>query len=384
MKRFILALILTFTCSLNAVAGWYNASWLYRVSVESQNAKVVEAVTNVYVKLDSLPAGFHTNVKAGGVDIRVTQSDGTTEVARDPIYDAGTDKGELHFDSTGIQTGSDVTWYIYYGNAAASDYAEDAEFGREAVYDANYKGVWHLGEGAGVALDSTSNDHDGTFNTNLPDPIAATVGLGQDLDGGTDAVQVADHADFNVGSGDWHWSGWVYVNNVSVTGGLISQYDAGTNRFYITSYSTLVEFEYRKDGTSYNRQLTVLGSATWYYVTYKRIGNTLYASINAGGHASDTKDVTGVTFNDLSGPVFFGDHAPTGTELAGRLDEIRFSKGLGRSDNWITTMYNNQGDVGNFWSIGAEEAAGTTKNKSMSAGAAQKIIDAGVKQAVYE
>lgn len=77
---------------------WYNASWTYRVSVTVQSSQVDADLTDfpVYVDLSDLPAGFHTNVKSDGGDIRVTKSDGTTEVAREVVfYNATDDTGEL-------------------------------------------------------------------------------------------------------------------------------------------------------------------------------------------------------------------------------------------------------------------------------------------------
>ena len=57
-----------------------------------QNGKVDADLSDfpVYVDLSDLPAGFHSNVQDGGADIRVTESDGETEVAREVVYyDAG-------------------------------------------------------------------------------------------------------------------------------------------------------------------------------------------------------------------------------------------------------------------------------------------------------
>ena len=62
--------------------GWYNASWPYRVKVTTLAVKVDADLVAfpVYVDLNGLPAGFHSNVnQTDARDIRVTTSDGTTE-----------------------------------------------------------------------------------------------------------------------------------------------------------------------------------------------------------------------------------------------------------------------------------------------------------------
>src|SRR3989344_9011926 len=145
---------------------WYNASWTYRVKITIQNGKVDADLTNfpVYVNLANLPAGFHTNVnQTDARDIRVTRADGTTECAREVVsYVAASDTGELHFLADALANATDTDFYIYYGNAAASDYAVTDTYGRNAVW-ADYEVVLHLNEttgGSGAFIDSTGNGHD--------------------------------------------------------------------------------------------------------------------------------------------------------------------------------------------------------------------------------
>ena len=160
---------------------WY-PDWPYRLPITSQNAKVSEAVTNAYIDLSELPSEFWDHVQNGGGDIRITQADGETEVARHVVScDTGTSTGVVRFDCTGIQTSSDVVWYIYYGNAGASDYAEDAEFGREAVYDANYRATYPMNDlTTSTIQDATAADLDGAkLSANNPIESAAQVGKGQ-------------------------------------------------------------------------------------------------------------------------------------------------------------------------------------------------------------
>ena len=76
---------------------WYNSNWKYRVKVTVQYSKVGSTLTNfpVYVNLSNLPSGFHANVnQTDARDIRVTKSDGKTELPREVVfYDASTDTG---------------------------------------------------------------------------------------------------------------------------------------------------------------------------------------------------------------------------------------------------------------------------------------------------
>jgi hypothetical protein len=83
---------------------WYDNDWGYRVKVTVQSSQIDSDLSNypVYVDLNDLPAGFHSNVNSDGGDIRVTKSDETTEVAREVVfYTAASDTGKLFFKAEG-------------------------------------------------------------------------------------------------------------------------------------------------------------------------------------------------------------------------------------------------------------------------------------------
>jgi len=84
MRYILLFLFLLLTPS-SASAVWFDSNWDYRVKIEVAPSKVgtTTAITSfpVYVNLANLPASFLTNVKSDGSDIRVTESDGSTETA---------------------------------------------------------------------------------------------------------------------------------------------------------------------------------------------------------------------------------------------------------------------------------------------------------------
>lgn len=338
---------------------WYNASWLYRVGITSQNAKVDEAVTNAYIDLSEMPSEFWTHVKNGGGDIRVTKADGITEVAREVVTcDTGTDTGEIHFDCTGIQTGSDIVWYIYYGNAAASDYAVDATYGARNAYGSDYQGIWHnkvdlidilgnndftnsgsadvvgkLGRGRDFELSESDYLHKDVSVSGLGGAITATLSVWVKRESIGAAMMIcvggngefykyfmlriqADNtirADFgNDANNDFKvkWTTDVFTDTTGFH--LIhATYNAGTIKLYLDAAE--------KAGTLAGTWAGAVVSPT----TYLRQGNTRAGASNAG---------------------YFD----------GIIDEVRISNAE-KSANWITTEYNNQNDPATFWSIGAEE-----------------------------
>ncbi|PIQ07034.1 MAG: hypothetical protein COW72_01295, partial [Candidatus Nealsonbacteria bacterium CG18_big_fil_WC_8_21_14_2_50_37_10] len=64
-------------------------------------------------------------------------------------------------------------FYIYYGNSGAADGADPT-----AVWDANFKGVWHLKDKTSTTIgDSTTNANDGTkYAVNEPIEVDGKIG----------------------------------------------------------------------------------------------------------------------------------------------------------------------------------------------------------------
>ena len=175
------------------VGAWYNSAWSYRKKITVDFTKV-DANQNdfpVYVNLADLGANFFASVESAGGDdggdIRVTNSDGITELPREIVtINVGTQTGELHFEADFLSSSVPTDFYIYYGNAAASEPLRSSIYGMDKVWENGYVGVWHLEEspGNGVAGhdDSTGNPNDGTPQTlgerdRQRAPPARSVGL---------------------------------------------------------------------------------------------------------------------------------------------------------------------------------------------------------------
>jgi hypothetical protein len=176
----------------HAQASWYNDSWDYRQKVTIKSSQVDSDLTDfpVYVDLATMSSGFFASVQSDGGDIRVTEADGTTEVAREVArIDTASSTGQLHFKAPSISSTSDTEFYIYYGNSDASNYADSSTYGAENVWTNSQAGVWHLDEDSGDAIDSTSNNNDGTTKNGATQGVGGQVGQAYDFDGTDDYVE---------------------------------------------------------------------------------------------------------------------------------------------------------------------------------------------------
>ncbi|MFX1324039.1 MAG: DUF2341 domain-containing protein [Promethearchaeota archaeon] len=103
----------------------------------------------------------------------------------------------------------DTNITMYYGN-----YSMGSLENPSGVWDSNYRGVWHLGESSGNALDSTSYETEGSLVDGVIQGVSGQIGTAYNFDGINDYVNVGDptdgHLDF--GTGSFSLSLWVNID----------------------------------------------------------------------------------------------------------------------------------------------------------------------------
>jgi hypothetical protein len=339
---------------------WYDPSWPYRALLTVDNTKVGGDLTDFPVYLDLSQAGtghgLWASVKSDGGDIRITKSDGTTEVAREIVVIDTTGKtGEVHFQADGTLSGSsDTDYYIYYGNSGASDYATSGTYGAENVWDSNHKAVWHLQESSAESVvDSTSNSVDEGSASSSATDTDGIVERGFDLNGSTDGIifdgtsasnnlQPASAVQFEM------WFNPDSLSNQVLWANFINSTNVGTGFWFWNS-------NFRAQiGTSGWTNLTYantnFSTGTWYYAVGNWDGSDYKLYID--GVERDTGAYTG-------SQTYFGSQSILGNrggldDFNGQIDEVRFHD-TARSANWISTTFNMMDDPANFITWGSEE-----------------------------
>lgn len=353
---------------------WYNPSWLYRLKISSVASKVLEDTGDVYIDLSLLPANFFTNAKSDGSDIRVTKSDGTTEVAIEvKNYNATTKTGELYLSTGGsLSTSANTDFYIYYGNASAAAYSLSATYGAQHVYDVSTKGVWHLDENTatvGGIKDSTANGLNGTMYSNgVASAIGSSAGkLGNapTFDGINDTLDVPDNSALE--SNTYTIEAWVNLNALPSTRGensnLVTKKNTvapwGSYALYIANPNNGVAANFKNTaGTAYVvGTSTPIPTATWEYAVTREdasLGsNNLTVRTNASSASTTPTTTSGTLFNSNDAFRIGADYSG-GDRLSGQIDEMRYHS-VALSDNYITTRYNDMGSPSTFWTIGTQQ-----------------------------
>ncbi|MFP4616719.1 MAG: LamG-like jellyroll fold domain-containing protein, partial [Candidatus Paceibacterota bacterium] len=339
-----------------------------------QSSEVDESLTDfpVYVDLSTLGSDFFSETNSGCADVRVTESDGSTEVPREIVScDRTAETGEMHFKAPSLFASSDTEFYIYYGYGG-SDYTDSDTYGAENVWTNGYAGVWHLGEGSDSAEDSTSNSYDGAFNGDLPSQITGQIGSAQDFDGSGDMVEIA--GDVAGGLSALTISAWLKADITGLDMGVCGNDPSGDGD--------------RQTGFGYDESGYESGNSNGFKggIYYKDIGPESSSDMQTtdwqlvhywwdGGYPEfyfdGSLDTDSYPINSINGTTDTPTNWYIGSgrkdDWAGFIDEVRISSSA-RSSGWIATEYNNQNSPGTFYNVGSEESTSNDpiKTKTIS------------------
>lgn len=290
-----------------------------------------------------------------------------------------------------INTGTVI--YMYYGNSCMTASSQNAT----GVWDANYKGVWHLSQNpTGTApqmKDSTSDAYNGTAVGGFVagDQQTAMIDGGLDLESAhNDYVQAAAAA---LGTTSVTVSAWFKVVSFTETtfGGTLAQSagavifstrDADTDRsptLVITPATngggfggptSLVFCDDTANVAVGAKGSTAIATGTWYYAvgtfsynagTATYLGNwNVYLNGAQNNAAANNFDYAGTANVNFSGASWMLGNDPQWTGYSNIiLDEVRVSN-IARSADWILTEYRNQNNPGNvgapgFYAVGGEQ-----------------------------
>ncbi len=363
-----------------AVASWYSTNWTYRIKITVDTTKVSTSdQTNfpVYVNLADLSSSFFSHVAYDGSDIRVTSSDGTTEVPRQVVsVSTSSSAGELWFKAPTLSTSVSATnvFYIYYGNPDATEPSASSSYGSQNVWDSNYKGVWHLPNGTSLTLtDSTSSANNGS-NVGTATATTGKVDGGASLNGTSQYISVGNSSTLAPLT-SLTIEAWINPTNYTNFNGILgrtngnapSPYDS-----YLGQTNGKANFIVKGSGSGSNYRSSASNSAVsagvWSHLVmvYDDTSNLMQFYING----SLDRNVTPTTFGtpngvDSGNTTYIGVRSDLVTKFRGAMDEVRLSN-TNRSIGWVTTEYNNQSSPSAFYSDDAEETKSCTAASTAS------------------
>jgi len=299
--------------------------------------------------------------------IAVTTSDGTTQCYVEiEKWDDANEKAWLWVKAPSILGATDTDFYLYYDSTHAdnTDYVGDPNSTpAENVWDANFKAVYHMRDGASTSAiyDSTSNNKDGTKKG------AAEPAITTDANGKVSEAQLFDGTDDDINLGSVLSSDTITVEAwAKHTKTLVSGYNygivasqtwvAGKMEFgpmYATASTYYLAFDVYSVLTP--KSTTIFSNNTWYCFagTYDKTGtsqkwyyNGILDKTLTSGQTWYTVDLTNLDIGDFLSGRYFG----------GTIDEVRISN-IVRTIAWLKATYETERDHLLDW--GSEEVLGS-------------------------
>ena len=320
-------------------------------SVKIKNTKVPASQTSfpAIVDLADMPAAFHSTVTPSGGDIRCFESDGTTELARAVVsYDAATDTGELWVKVSNLSAIAD-TEIIVDVDGARSDYAATDIYGSEAVFTEaqiavlmesttpiDWAGNHTLMAENDITIVSgpygTALNFEG-FRSDLYTTETGIVNLPTSFDMTVSVISRVPLLDGRTNSATVGWSG---ADDLI----LYSHEDDGNPvdgaRVFWRDFGITTSLQ--KDNVS--------SANTWDYFSFSSFAaddHRLYSDGGLVDNATDTGTSSGFSRFDIGGWA-------GGQSFNGDVAQVIVYK-TARSDDWITTEYNNQYRPSTFYIV---------------------------------
>jgi len=243
---------------------------------------------------------------------------------------------------------SDTVFYMAYGDNAISTSQEN----KTGVWDANFRGVWHLGDGTTLsAKDSTSNSKDGTING----ATASTGQIGGSASFSGSSQNITTPANIDLDDA-FTVSAWINLDDVTHNTYVVFGFGYNNSDNYgfliprpdhsgLTLQSTNQGWP---PGASFTTPSQNISATTWTYVVLKKAaGSTVKIFQNGTLITNEAMRDTGY----MAGTLSIGS-ATGACYFKGKIDEARFST-VERSDDWVKTEYNNQSSPSTFYTIGS-------------------------------
>ncbi len=254
-----------------------------------------------------------------------------------------------------LSVSTSVTLYMFYGDATISTAQNTGLVASTAVWDSNYRGVWHLPNGSSLtASDSTANGNNGTATS-----VTATAGQVDGAgawNGSTSKIAVGLGSSLNI-TGNATISAW--INPTSFGGGsagrIVDKNNGSAGYLLTLNNSTATNaLQWNSNGTAAMSNNNAVSTGSWQYVVAVYDGSNVrfYANGSAVGAPAFTTNPS--SSSGIAGLI--GSRPADNLRVfSGSIDEVRVSNVV-RTPS--TADWNSQKTGSTFLTIGSETALG--------------------------
>jgi len=283
-----------------------------------------------------------------GADIRFTSSDGTTLLKYErERHDSANQVAEYWVKIPSVSSSSGTTFYIYYGNASASD-GEDAT----NVWDSNFKIRYSMKDLTTTSVkDSTVNNNDGTKKgVGEPTEIDGKIEKAQEFDGNDDYIGAENTGVFSGGIVTVEF--WVYVSSTNGYEGWLGIGQSSSNRmdFVVDRNNLRLQFSSTPSGYWVAGNSNALIDNAWNHVAWYFNQNNNDLKFYTNGVLQDLSYT--VDCNTANIKVQIARRIDSTVYKKAKIDEVRISN-VARSTAWIKATYHAGND--SLLTFGTEE-----------------------------
>ncbi len=329
----------------------------YKKDITIDHTKVGANLNDFPLLIDIFDTDLRTKVQSDGDDI-VFKSGESVLPHEIEVFEQSYNGSHAHLVAwvkTDLSSSTDTIITMYYGNPNVP-----SQENQYAVWNDGYRGVWHLAETSGDALDATFYGTDGTAESAIHKGVSGLIDGAYEFDGpfSNQQVTVGDPADGHLDFGTDSFTVSFWVNFDQSTGDFQLPFYKGGNMVSRSGY----EFETDQTGTGLDMQISdgvahttspqvTVDFDSWMYIVgvVDRAQNRLRIYKN-GVEVGTGTDIGGIDSLDTTYSLLFCWDWYT---IDGFLDEIRISDGA-KSAAWIQAEYNNQLDPASFFILGSE------------------------------
>ena len=292
--------------------------------------------------------------KTDATDIVFTSSDGTYLDYEIEKYTSSTGELIAWVELDSISSTTDTTLNMYYGDLDSVDHSTTT-----GVWASDYAGVWHFGNDTTASTtDSTLNANNGTAYDNASSTVnlvnsSGKIGEAFAFDGDDDYVGVGNDASMAVTTSAT-LSSWVFFNTLDSNAVLLMKSSSWTGGYSLLWSNSDSKIYTGYDGLTPNYGTSnVLSNVTGRWIHVVSTYNGTIISVYVDGVLSKATSATGnITPNALD--LYIGQSGSGGGWVPdGTIDEVRISSSA-RSEQYISTTYNNQSSTSTFYTIGVE------------------------------
>ncbi len=373
MRKLIAIAFLFATSQAWAAFGYYSPISINAAQVPSTQTDFPVLVSVTDARFKTVANGGHVQ-NSSGFDIRpYTDSTLVTAITGYELERYNASSGEVvMWVKVSSLSSSTTPFVLAYGDSGIS-----TDGSSTTTWSNGYLGVYHLKDGTTLNVNSATGSNNGTNHS-------ATATTGQ-IDGGAAFVSASSqYIDLSTGMNPVGitMSAWVKGTSFPNAYNSVVVRDSASNGFasiFVKSNGKLGIFVADSGGTTISYDGTgsnTLSTGTWYYLTLTFTGG---GSVGLNGYVNASSDHAAIGSSlglhvGAANTDIGRDNVNAGRFWNGAIDEVRISGDnssatIGvRSQDWITTEYNNQFAPGTFETLGTEVPLGVTTKQRRTLG----------------